>query len=152
MSEALSYFDSPCGVIAISADVKGITRIAFVDDTSRAQASSPITAQCCQQLSAYFAGTLTAFNLPLNPSGTAFQHRVWTQLKAIEYGNTASYGSIAKQLDQPTASRAVGMANGKNPLAIVVPCHRVIGSNGMLTGYAGGLARKRFLLSLEGAL
>ncbi|NVK56757.1 MAG: methylated-DNA--[protein]-cysteine S-methyltransferase [Alteromonadaceae bacterium] len=152
MSQALSYLESPCGVIAMSADEHGLTSVAFVEHTSQAENPSAVTRRCSSQLSAYFAGTLTSFDLPLNPQGTAFQQRVWKQLSAIAYGSTASYGTIAKRLGQPTASRAVGMANGKNPLAIIVPCHRVIGSNGTLTGYAGGLSRKRFLLSLEGAL
>ena len=90
--------------------------------------------------------------MPLNPAGTPFQQRVWHQLQAIPYGQTVSYGAIADGIGQPAASRAVGMANGKNPLTIIVPCHRVIGSNGKLTGYAGGLTRKQFLLALEGAL
>ncbi len=149
---ALSYLDSPCGMIAISADDSGLTSVAFVEHITRAESPSLITEQCCAQMQRYFDGALTAFDLPLNPSGSAFQQRVWKQLTTIEYGVTASYGAIAKQLGQPTASRAVGMANGKNPLAIIVPCHRVIGSNGTLTGYAGGLERKRFLLTLEGAL
>ncbi|MDC8829491.1 methylated-DNA--[protein]-cysteine S-methyltransferase [Alteromonas gilva] len=152
MSQALSYLESPCGVIAIAGDDYGLTSVAFVEDATLPENPSLVTQQCCSQLAAYFAGTLKVFNLPLNPAGTAFQQRVWRQLSAIEYGQTTSYGTVATRLGQPTASRAVGMANGKNPLAIIVPCHRVIGSNGTLTGYAGGLTRKRFLLSLEGAL
>jgi methylated-DNA-[protein]-cysteine S-methyltransferase len=106
-------------------------------------------ATAAEQLRAYFAGELTEFDLPLSPAGTEFQRRVWTGLQAIPYGETVSYGELARRVGNPTASRAVGLANGRNPIAIVVPCHRVIGSNGSMTGYGGGLDRKRFLLALE---
>jgi methylated-DNA-[protein]-cysteine S-methyltransferase len=102
-----------------------------------------------QQLTAYFSGTLTEFNLPLQMQGTVFQQRVWEVLKTIPYGTTMSYGELAQQIGQPKASRAVGLANGRNPLSIVVPCHRVIGANGTLTGYGGGLERKQWLLNHE---
>jgi methylated-DNA-[protein]-cysteine S-methyltransferase len=101
------------------------------------------------QLRAYFDGSRTDFDLPLAPAGTAFQLRVWAALRAIPYGQTVTYGELAGQLGNPAASRAVGLANGKNPISIVVPCHRVIGADGSLTGYGGGLDRKRFLLALE---
>jgi methylated-DNA-[protein]-cysteine S-methyltransferase len=101
------------------------------------------------QLSAYFAGQLTEFDLPLSPAGTDFQRQVWTGLQAIPYGKTVSYAELARRVGRPSASRAVGLANGRNPIAIVVPCHRVIGADGSLTGYGGGLDRKRFLLALE---
>ena len=102
-----------------------------------------------RQLTEYFAGERTAFDLPLRPAGAPFQLRVWEALARIPYGETASYGEIARELGHPTAARAVGAANGRNPIAIVVPCHRVIGANGSLTGYAGGLECKRALLDLE---
>jgi methylated-DNA-[protein]-cysteine S-methyltransferase len=102
-----------------------------------------------QQLNEYFAGTLTEFDLPIQLHGTEFQQKVWEVLKTIPYGTTMSYGELAKQLNQPNASRAVGLANGKNPVSIVVPCHRVIGANGKLTGYGGGIERKQWLLSHE---
>ncbi|WP_017580533.1 methylated-DNA--[protein]-cysteine S-methyltransferase [Nocardiopsis valliformis] len=102
-----------------------------------------------QQLTAYFAGELKEFDLPLAPAGTAWQLRVWRALTTIPYGETAGYGQLAEELGRPTASRAVGMANGRNPISIIVPCHRVIGANGSLTGYAGGLERKQYLLGLE---
>jgi len=101
------------------------------------------------QLAAYFAGRLTDFDLPLAPAGTAFQRRVWSALQTIPYGQRRSYGELARQIGSAKASRAVGLANGKNPIALVIPCHRVIGSDGSLTGYGGGLDRKRFLLELE---
>ncbi|WP_046472340.1 methylated-DNA--[protein]-cysteine S-methyltransferase [Allosalinactinospora lopnorensis] len=101
------------------------------------------------QLRGYFAGELRRFSLRLAPSGTPFQLRVWQTLTTIPYGRTASYGAIASAIDQPTASRAVGAANGRNPISIIVPCHRVVGANGTLTGYSAGLPRKRHLLDLE---
>ena len=102
-----------------------------------------------EQLGAYFEGGLTDFDLPLAPAGTPFQLRVWQALRDIPYGETVSYGQLAVRIGSPTASRAVGLANGKNPVSIIVPCHRVVGSDGSLTGYGGGLERKRFLLGHE---
>jgi methylated-DNA-[protein]-cysteine S-methyltransferase len=106
-------------------------------------------AAAAQQFAAYFAGELTAFDLPIAPAGTEFQRSVWTALQTIPYGQTWSYGQLADKIGNPAAVRAVGLANGRNPVAIVIPCHRVIGSDGSLTGYGGGLDRKRFLLDLE---
>jgi methylated-DNA-[protein]-cysteine S-methyltransferase len=108
-------------------------------------------AAAAAQLAGYFSGARTEFDLPLAPAGTDFQCRVWAGLLAIPYGQTISYGELARRVGSPAASRAVGLANGRNPIAIVVPCHRVIGSDGSMTGYGGGLDRKRFLLALEGA-
>ena len=102
-----------------------------------------------EQLEAYFAGDLKDFDVPLTLHGTDFQRRVWTELQRIPYGETTSYGELAERMGRPTAARAVGLANGKNPISIIVPCHRVIGSTGSLTGYGGGLPRKRYLLSFE---
>jgi methylated-DNA-[protein]-cysteine S-methyltransferase len=101
------------------------------------------------QLREYFTGARTAFDLELALNGTAFQRRVWTALRGIPYGQTVSYGQLADRLGQPSASRAVGLANGKNPISIIVPCHRVVGADGGLTGYGGGIERKRFLLAHE---
>lgn len=101
------------------------------------------------QLERYFAGELQAFDLDLAAPGTAFQRKVWTALCAIPYGETISYGQLAQRIGQPSAARAVGLANGQNPIAIIVPCHRVIGASGALTGYAGGIERKRWLLAHE---
>jgi methylated-DNA-[protein]-cysteine S-methyltransferase len=106
-------------------------------------------AAAAAQLAAYFAGELTEFDLELEPGGTPFQRKVWMALRAVPYGQTVTYGQLAAALGAPGSSRAVGLANGKNPISIVVPCHRVIGSDGSLTGYGGGLPRKRFLLDLE---
>jgi methylated-DNA-[protein]-cysteine S-methyltransferase len=102
-----------------------------------------------EQLAAYFAGELRAFDVPLDLRGTAFQQRVWAALRDIPYGETRTYGELAAALGAPSASRAVGLANGRNPISIVVPCHRVVGASGSLTGYAGGVERKRALLDLE---
>jgi methylated-DNA-[protein]-cysteine S-methyltransferase len=101
------------------------------------------------QVGEYFAGERTHFDIPITFVGTEFQRRVWTALRSTPYGRTASYGEIARQIGNPAASRAVGRANGRNPIGIVVPCHRVVGSTGHLTGYGGGLERKRFLLEFE---
>lgn len=106
-------------------------------------------AEAKRQLAAYFAGELTAFELSLAPQGTAFQQQVWRALQRIPYGHTCSYGDIARQVGSPAASRAVGAANGRNPLPIIIPCHRVIGSTGKLTGFGGGLSAKAQLLRLE---
>ena len=106
-------------------------------------------ATAAKQLSAYFAGELTQFDLPLTLRGTPFQQRVWALLQEIPYGETATYGQLAAELGKPSASRAVGLANGRNPISVIVPCHRVIGSSGDLTGYGGGLDRKRRLLDFE---
>jgi methylated-DNA-[protein]-cysteine S-methyltransferase len=113
--------------------------------TDDASAFGDVTAQ----LAAYFRGELTAFDVPVHLTGTPFQQRVWTALREIPYGETTSYGELAARIGQPGASRAVGLANGRNPIAIIVPCHRVIGADGRLTGYGGGLPRKQQLLSLE---
>lgn len=106
-------------------------------------------AEAKRQLVAYFAGTRTEFDLPLAPQGTDFQRRVWAELSRIAYGQTISYGELARRIGQPGSARAVGLANGRNPISIIVPCHRVIGTDGKLVGYGGGLSRKQALLSLE---
>ncbi len=108
-----------------------------------------VLAAAASQLGSYFRGDLTGFHLPLALEGTPFQRSVWTGLLAIPYGETISYGELARRIGQPSASRAVGLANGRNPVAIIVPCHRVIGADGSLTGYGGGMDRKRYLLALE---
>ncbi len=109
----------------------------------------PALAMTRGQLEDYLAGRRRDFDLPLSPAGSDFQHRVWSALRDIPFGQTASYGQVAASIGAPTAARAVGLANGRNPLSIVVPCHRVIGSNGALTGYGGGAAHKQALLDLE---
>jgi len=111
--------------------------------------AEPVLDAAASQLRSYFAGQLTRFDLPLALEGTSFQRSVWTGLLTIPYGEKVSYGELASRIGQPSASRAVGLANGRNPVAIIVPCHRVIGADGSLTGYGGGMDRKRYLLALE---
>ncbi|QUH02884.1 methylated-DNA--[protein]-cysteine S-methyltransferase [Saccharopolyspora erythraea] len=105
--------------------------------------------ECVRQLEGYFAGQRTEFDLPMRFTGTPFQQEVWTALRSIPYGTTVSYGELAERIGRPAAARAVGLANGRNPIGVVVPCHRVVGSSGALTGYGGGLERKRQLLDFE---
>jgi methylated-DNA-[protein]-cysteine S-methyltransferase len=112
-------------------------------------ADDDVLVKAASQLEAYFNGELTDFDLPLSMDGTGFQRTVWASLRDIPYGETISYGELARRIGQPSASRAVGLANGRNPISIVVPCHRVVGANGSLTGYGGGIDRKQYLLALE---
>jgi methylated-DNA-[protein]-cysteine S-methyltransferase len=148
-----STLTTPIGELMLTADDDGaLTGVNLPNrhpDPAGWVRDDELLADARRQLSEYFAGERTTFDLPLRPAGAPFQLRVWEALLRIPYGETASYGEIARGLGHPTASRAVGAANGRNPIAIVVPCHRVIGSNGSLTGYAGGLECKRALLDLE---
>ncbi|CAM3177289.1 methylated-DNA--[protein]-cysteine S-methyltransferase [Mycobacterium colombiense] len=146
--------DSPIGLLTLAGHGSVLTNLRMVDQTyepSRSDWSPNPRAfgEAVEQLGAYFAGELTDFDVELDLRGTAFQRRVWRALLTIPYGETRSYGEIAEQIAAPGAARAVGLANGHNPIAIVVPCHRVIGANGSLTGFGGGLGRKRTLLELE---
>jgi methylated-DNA-[protein]-cysteine S-methyltransferase len=145
-----SAFESPIGTLVLAGDGDAL---AGIDLHGRvpvaARRDDAAFAAVRAQLAAYFAGELTAFDLPLAPRGTPFQLRVWNALTAIAYAATISYGELARRIGQPTAARAVGLANGANPLPIVVPCHRVIGADGSLTGFGGGLERKRWLLAHE---
>jgi len=153
MNENFScYYDhcqTPLGLMEVSATETGVRSIYFVDQVQSAK-SNKITIEVKRQLLEYFSGTRENFDLPLEPQGTDFQKRVWQALSNIEYGKACSYSDIANQINNPKGVRAVGLANGKNPLTIVVPCHRVIGANGSLTGYASGLERKAWLLRHEG--
>lgn len=145
--------ESPLGLLAVSAVEEGLTYVHMgveeVKDAWGPQEPTPVLEAAVDQLEAYFAGELKDFDLPLAAAGTAFQQRVWAELVRIPYGETCSYMDVAERIGDRKAVRAVGLANGRNPIAIVVPCHRVIGANGKLTGYAGGLWRKERLLSLE---
>ncbi len=144
---------SPLGTLAITGRAEGVSAISFVDDAPLSPPDAetlPVLAQCAAELAEYFAGTRRAFTVPLNLAGTAFQMRVWAALQAIPYGETRTYMDLARLLGDEKAVRAVGAANGQNPVAVIVPCHRVIGSDGSLTGYAGGLWRKEWLLAHEG--
>lgn len=143
-----SYLSSPVGTLEIHADEHALLSVQFCDSALPAEENA-LTRETRAQLNAYFLGELMQFDLPLKPTGTAFQQQVWQQLIRIPYAETCSYKEVAEQVGQIKAMRAVGAANGRNPIAIIVPCHRVIGSNGRLTGYAGGLQRKAWLLEHE---
>jgi len=143
--------ETPIGALQIAGTEAGISAITFLDDPAPASESiPPDLAECARQLEEYFAGTRKEFTFELLPQGTPFERRVWAHLLDIPFGETRTYMQIAEALGDPKSIRAVGRANGRNPIAIVVPCHRVIGSNGDLVGYGGGLWRKEWLLSHEG--
>lgn len=150
-----TWMDSSIGRLLLGADDNGLR---FIDFSRDGESKRPLSQWCenadalrfvSQQLEEYFANERQAFDVKLAPEGTQFQQRVWQTLLDIPYGLTTSYGEIARRIGQPTASRAVGLANGSNPIPIIIPCHRVIGSNGKLTGYGGGLDLKERLLKLE---
>jgi len=151
----MKYFaklPSPVGELTICANDDAITAVAFPGDIATPDNEpqpNELVRRAMDQLQDYFSGQRKGFDLPLNPAGTAFQQSVWQALLTVPYGRTASYGEIAAAIGNAKASRAVGLANGRNPIAIVVPCHRIIGRNGSLTGYGGGLDRKRWLLTHE---
>jgi methylated-DNA-[protein]-cysteine S-methyltransferase len=152
--ETLAYLYSPLGMLALSASDAGLHAVRFLDHEAPAPTTPADLAACLQepyrQLKAYFEGELREFSLTCAPlTGTDFQRQVWAALGSVAHGRTASYLDIAKLLNNPKSVRAVGAANGQNPLTIVWPCHRVIGANGSLTGYAGGLVRKKWLLAFE---
>jgi methylated-DNA-[protein]-cysteine S-methyltransferase len=157
---ALSFdtLESPVGVLQLVASDHAVHAVLWENEregrvrlgaTPQKDRSHPLLQKVKAQLSEYFRGARTEFDLPLQPTGTAFQLKAWTALRRIPYGSTLSYGEQAKRLGDSRYARAVGAANGKNPISILVPCHRVVGSTGHLTGFAGGLAAKRFLLDLE---
>ncbi len=148
-----SYLDSPLGPLLLTGDGEALTGL-YTDQHGRIPAelghrADAEFAQARGQLEEYFAGKRQDFDLPLNPKGTPFQQRVWLALRRIPYGSTATYGEIAAELGNPQSGRAVGAANGRNPISIIVPCHRVVGSDGKLVGYAGGFSAKRWLLDHE---
>lgn len=149
---------SPVGELLVVAEGGSLVELSFDAPRALARRTSSVAmrqapgefAAFANELRSYFAGELREFAVPLAPVGSVFEQRVWRILRTIPYGATTSYGTIARELGVPNAARAVGTANGRNPIAIVIPCHRVIGADGGLTGYGGGLARKRLLLELEG--
>lgn len=148
--------DSPIGPLTLVVDDAGALTGVYMaehahapDAAARGVRDDTVAPEAAAQLVEYFAGTRTSFDLVVAPVGTAFQRRVWAALREIPYGQTWTYGRLAAHLGNPRASRAVGLANARNPLSIVVPCHRVVGTRGSLTGYAGGVARKRWLLDHE---
>ncbi|SHL12223.1 methylated-DNA-[protein]-cysteine S-methyltransferase [Chitinophaga jiangningensis] len=142
--------DTPVGALLISGTTAYITSVHFTDDPEEDfHEAPPLLLECAQQLFEYFAGDRREFDLPISQHGSTFQHTVWNQLVKIPYGHTITYLQLAKRINNVKSIRAVGTTNGKNALAIIVPCHRVVGANGVLTGYAGGLWRKRWLLDHE---
>ncbi|MBI1286684.1 MAG: methylated-DNA--[protein]-cysteine S-methyltransferase [Flavobacteriales bacterium] len=145
----VTHFLSPIGTLEITETNGAISKVLFIEGEPSIFHSSEILDRCVQQLQEYFEGTRTVFDLILNPEGTEFQKAVWIELQSIPFGKTISYLQLAKRLGDPKVIRAAGTANGKNPIAIIIPCHRVIGSDGSLTGYAGGLKRKQWLLEHE---
>jgi methylated-DNA-[protein]-cysteine S-methyltransferase len=158
VSEMYTRMPSPVGELLVTAEGGRLTGLYLpADRFARHAAAHPGTARRYDdafaavriQLAEYFAGERTSFELPVAPHGTPFQQRVWSELGTIGHGTTATYAELARRIGRPTAIRAVGAANGANPVSIVIPCHRVIGTNGTLTGYGGGLDAKRFLLALE---
>ncbi len=166
MSLTYTRLPTPLGELVLTASDTALTGVYFptsrrgpppthsagwVEDDGRG-AASELLARVRQQLTEYFARTRTAFDLPLEALGSAFEHRVWNALRTIPYGATMSYSELARRLGDVSVTRAVGAANGKNPIPIIVPCHRVVGAKGELTGFGGGLARKRWLLEHEGSL
>jgi len=148
-----AYYSSPIGTIEITGNEEGINTLYFIDAKKTTSTKThPFLKDCIQQLDEYFNSTRKEFNLKLNPEGTEFRKRVWDKLVKIPYGKTKSYLDIAKQMGDANANRAVGNANAKNPISIIVPCHRVIGNDGDLVGYGGGLWRKEWLLNHENSV
>ena len=149
-SGTAQVYQTPFGPVTVAANEGAVTRLFFGDAPSgMPMRASGLTDQAAEQLTEYFKGLRQAFTVPLRPAGTLFQRRVWEELLKIPYGETATYGQLAQRIGRPTAARAVGMANHHNPIAVLIPCHRVVGANGSLTGYAAGLPMKRRLLELE---
>jgi len=141
-------YKTPLGPLSLCEENDFLISASF-SETQAETSPTPVLLQAVRELDEYFVGKRERFDVPLNPVGTSFQRKVWAELQRIPFGSTVSYGELARRIGQPNASRAVGMANHRNPLAIFIPCHRVIGSDGSLTGYAGGVEVKRFLLELE---
>ncbi|MDC7230926.1 MAG: methylated-DNA--[protein]-cysteine S-methyltransferase [Sphaerochaetaceae bacterium] len=150
MSDLFSTtYESPLGTLYLTSNQDALLGVSFISEIREEQESNPVLAMTIQQLDAYFNGKLQQFTVPYELQGTAFQKTVWEALCTIPYGTLVSYQDIAIAIGNPKAVRAVGMANNKNPISIIIPCHRVIGKQGSLTGYAGGLDRKQWLLSHE---
>ena len=149
-----AYYKSPIGILEIKGDDEGVQSVLFVNEevVTNVEVSSSVIKKCILQLEEYFSGKRTEFELHLNIKATKFQEKVWRELLLIPFGKTRNYMQQAKALGDIKAIRAVASANGKNPIAIIIPCHRIIGSDGSLTGYAGGLHRKKWLLEHEGVL
>lgn len=147
-----AYYTSPVGELLIESEDGKITTVNFLKDSKQEECYRPIIEQCILELDEYFYKGRKFFNVELNPQGTEFQRRVWIELTTIPYGKTISYEALAVRLGNVKAIRAVGLANGQNPIAIIIPCHRVIGKSGSLVGYGGGVENKEWLLNHEGAI
>ena len=147
----ITHFSSPLGTLEIREEQDFIVRVNFIDTEPSISDSHCVLQNCITQLKEYFVGKRKSFKLPLAPQGTPFQQQVWEELQHVQFGKTSSYIDLAKKLGDSNLTRAVGSANGKNPIAIIIPCHRIVGSDGSLTGYAGGLKRKKWLLEHESA-
>lgn len=151
-SDRRAFYKSDIGTIRLTADDEGLTSLYFIDDDPGNNDADPVLDAALMQLDQYFQGKRSSFEIACNPRGTSFQNRVWKALAQIPFGKTVSYLDIALLMNDRNAVRAVGRANGQNPISIILPCHRVIGSNGKLIGYGGGIWRKEWLLKHEGAL
>lgn len=148
------YYNSPIGWLELLATNKALSRITFLDKEPgvNSDTTNPVINQTVTELTEYFNGERKQFSVAVNPEGSAFQQSVWKELRQVSFGHTTTYGKLAQELGDPNKVRAVGNANGQNPIPIIIPCHRVIGANNKLVGYGGGIARKRFLLKHEGAI
>jgi methylated-DNA-[protein]-cysteine S-methyltransferase len=151
------YYESPCGRMLLTADEKAITSVSFIGQKyaprvqrgwARDGAHAPI-ARAKRELAEYFAGKRTRFSVKLAPQGTPFQRKVWKAIRAVGFGQTIAYAELARRAGRPGSARAAGAATGRNPIGVLVPCHRIVGADGSLTGYAGGLTKKKALLALE---
>lgn len=149
MKIATSYYSSPVGLLLIEANDDSIVMLSFEEKKEKREEPSKLTDKCVRQLEEYFSGKRKSFDLPLAPNGTSFQQQVWNQLQKIPFAKTISYLQLARELGDEKKIRAAGTANGKNPIAIIIPCHRVIGSDGSMVGYGGGLWKKKWLLEFE---
>lgn len=147
-----AYYDSPIGIIEVGGGDDAVTSLVFVEERRDGVASNGVCDEAVRQISEYFDGKREKFDLEIKLEGTEFQQEVWEELGAIPFGQTVSYGDLARAIGKPSAVRAVGAANGSNPISIILPCHRVVGSDGGMTGYGGGLWRKEWLLKHEGGL
>jgi methylated-DNA-[protein]-cysteine S-methyltransferase len=150
--EGLGYYESPLGVYKITSRDEEINAVELLRDVKVEENITPVIQQCKDELDEYFSRGRKFFTVPLNPEGTTFQNKVWSELQEIPFGTTINYSELSQRVGDLKAIRAVGLANGQNPIAIIIPCHRVIGKDGNLVGYAGGLDKKEWLLEHEGII
>ena len=160
MTTKFTRFETPLGTMFAVTTDGAVTRLDFTDakyvaklsDDAKEDAADPVLARCAHQVAEYFAGERDAFDFPVAPHGTEFQHSVWREIARVPFGKTITYSELARRAGAPGSARAAGAATGRNPIAVAIPCHRIVGADGSLTGYAGGLPRKTRLLELEGVL